>query len=256
MVDGVLDPDDPYVVEYEPESDGVTVDVEGQDEIDVELFGAAGEDASGEQARSGANGGYVIAHGYDVSDVDSIDLFVADGRSGQLDGGSGGSAEQDAGDGGGLTAVVRSGAVDIAAHGGGGGANNTDGGGGGAAGGDGGRKGSGLDPGEGGESGQTAPGVSDLGGDGGSAVGPDIGSPGSGEVIADERVESSDVTTGDGRSVFAGLARIEFSPAALVEITETNSPVTIGDEVEVDVDVSNFGPNQETITVELEVDPA
>lgn len=252
MPTGELDPDNPNVVTFQPAPNGTAVDVAGQDVIDVELFGAAGQDGNGSSGGSGGNGGRVIGRGYDVSDQNTISLYVADGRQGRLAGGAGGTAGVAGGDGGGLTAVVRSGTVDLAAHGGGGGAGADSGGGGGAAGG---AEGRGTIQGDRGDSGQTGVDVSSLGGDGGFAI-DDRGISGRGEVVTNSRVESSDVFFGEGRSAHAGLARIRFSTATSITITNTNSPVKVGDVVQVTVEVINEGVASEDVTVELEVEQA
>lgn len=251
MVTGELDPDNPNVVEYGPTDEtGTKIDVSGRESIDVELFGAAGGSTSDSD---GAAGGRVIGREYDVSDVSEVTLVIADGRIGTLNGGEGVTVT---GDGGGLTAVSRSGEIDLAAHGGGGGyrdGSQLRGGGGGAAGGTG---GSGED--SDGDDGESDPQVADLGGDGGSKTdfADSDPTPGSGEIVTEPRVDSGDVFEGGGRSIHQGLARIKFTPKTSVTITETNSPIPVGDEVEVDVDVTNEESEEAQITVELEVEPA
>ena len=250
MPTGELDPDNPNVVEYGPTDEtGTEIDVSGRESIDVELFGAAGGSTS---ESDGAAGGRVIGREYDVSDRSEITLVVADGRIGELNGG-----ESFGGDGGGLTAVSRSGEIDLAAHGGGGGYRDDSvvaGGGGGAAGGDG-----GVGEDSAGDDGESGPQVADLGGDGGSKSDDFVDidpTPGSGEVVTEARVDSGDVFEGGGRSIHQGLARIKFTPKTSVTITETNSPIPVGDEVEVDVDVTNEEAEEAQVTVELEVEPA
>lgn len=250
MVTGELDPDNPNVVEYGPTDEtGTKIDVSGRESIDVELFGAAGGSTTDSD---GAAGGRVIGREYDVSDRSEITLVVADGRIGALDGGEAVSA----GNGGGLTAVSRSGEIDLAAHGGGGGYNDGTqlrGGGGGAAGGSGG-SGGGSD----GDDGESGPQVADLGGGGGSITdfSESDPTPGSGEIVTEPRVGSGDVFEGGGRSIHQALARIKFTPRTSVRITGTNSPIPVGDEVEVDVDVTNEEAEEAQVTVELEVEPA
>ena len=255
MPTGELDPDNPNVVEYGPTGDStVTVDLSDEDVIDVELFGAAGSD--GGSGGGGGEGGRVIGRDYDVADVDEITLQIADGQAGYGDGGSGATSSdgRTGGDGGGLTVVQRGGDVDLAAHGGGGGydfgrdeANGP--GGGGSSGGSGATSSDGTSAGDG-----LSPLTTDLGGDGGIDSNSSA-EPGAGHVLTESRFGSTDTFLGGGRSVHEALARIRFPAETEVEITGTNSPVAVGAEVEVQVDVTNLGPERE-ITVELEADPA
>ena len=255
MPTGELDPSIENVVEYGPAPDGTTVDVSDNDIIDVEMFGAAGGGSNP------GDGGRVIARQYDVSDVSSIELVIADGEIGELDGGDigGGAEPNDAGRGGGLTALKRNGDIELAAHGGGGSGGFDDSGsqragGGGAAGGEGGDGSFDND----GEDGESSSDVSDLGGDGGdqpNLSGSEPATDGAGEVFT-TRADSTDTFEGGGNTEHEGLVRIEFVAETTVQIVNTNSPVPVGETVEVDVDVTNNSDETAEITVELEVDPA
>lgn len=243
-MNGDLNPDNPNVVEYGPTGDGTTtVDVSDQDEVDIEVFGAGGADDGGE-------GGRVIGFGYDVADVSSITLQVADGRLGYVNGGEGPFGNSN---GGGVSVVQRDGTLDLAAHGGGGGGDSgsetSSGGGGGAAGGLG---GDGSNSDRDGDDAASDPALADLGGDGGDG-GP--GDPGSGEVLTSGRFGSTQVEQGGGRSAHEGLVRIKFTPTASVQIVGTNSPIGLGDTLDVDVEVTNNAPGEQTFDVDLEVGP-
>lgn len=254
-----LDPDKGNVDEYgsgnEFGSETHIVDVSTENEIDIEVFGAAGETVDND----GGRGGYAIGRGYDVSDVSSLELVVADAYSGYLNGGFGGNAPEDSedgGNGGGLTVVKRGDTIDIAGHGGGGGfdrggSDGLDaGGGGGAAGGGGGGGDVNGFPGD--ESAEFA----DLGGDGGKdTFGKRRGDPGTGEVLTPSRFDSTD-TGQQGNDAHEGLIRIERTPAFDVDITSTNSPVKLGETLEVDADVENLEDGEVTVELELEIEPA
>lgn len=247
-----LDPDKGGVDEFGPGTH--TVDVSTEDEIDIEVFGAAGESVGG----AGGRGGYAIGRGYDVSDVSSLELVVADGRTGEVNGGQGGDAPedfQDGGDGGGLTVVKRGTTPDIAGHGGGGGFDSggregTDAGGGGGA--SGGLGGSGEVNGE--DAGTAAP-FADLGGDGGDSVADQSGDAGTGEVLTPSRFNST-ADDQQGNDAHEGLIRIERTPSIDVDITSTNSPLELGETLEVEADVTNLEDGEVTVDLELEIEPA
>lgn len=240
-----LDPDKGSVDEFGPGTH--TVDVSTEDEIDIEVFGAAGQ-SDNQGLGDGGRGGYAVGRGYDVSDVSSLELVVADGRSGFLNGGPGGDA--DAGDGGGLTVVERGTTSDIAGHGGGGSTSFSGGGGGGAAGGAGGTNN--VNGGDGASSAAFA----DLGGDGGAAnTGGADGQPGTGEVLTASRFDST-AADQQGNNAHKGLIRIERTPAINVSIISTNSPVRLGETLEVDADVTNLEDGEVTVELELEIEPA
>lgn len=177
-------------------SDGVTVDVSEATELAVLLRGSRGADGAGLGSDASPGKGGLVEATFIVSELDTVTVWVADGRESKFDGGEqGGGGTR--GSGGAPTLVETPGGELLAAADGGGGVFNspfTDGsvgGGGGARGGAGGA-GSGDQP-----DGEPGDGEGD-GGAGGDGLDGDGGS-GGGEVAADSRLidGSAAVTPGE-----------------------------------------------------------
>lgn len=229
-------------------------------EVDVIVRGAGGEDGeTGNQSRDvygdggdGGSGGLVevtLDSGWLINNLNSIDVYVADGYWGRFLGGEGGEPGSfsgsygNGGDGAGSTEIVGDDGTFIAAAygGGGGGAGGTargvgnddtsgGGGGGGARGGSGGPGGSSDYDGEPGEDGEG----SGDGGDGGSGGGSssfeaDDGTPGDpgGASFDWDVVETGNVSTGGGRSATTGVVNFTYElaerPSGLQSSADTDS---------------------------------